>query len=153
MNDSKEYTQSKYKALYRTLLHDHNNLKTRYIAKCNEVKSLRAKLEQPIRQNVDANIQRVKDIINREFNVDIDVQIRHRDVIDARSMYYRYMRDNTLMSLQKIAKTLDTNHDHATLYNSLNRHDDNVVFDKVYKAKYELILSKINHEQREANNN
>ena len=47
------------------------------------------------------------------------------------------------MSLQKIAGTLEMNHNHATLYNALNKHDDNMNYDKVYRGKYETILTKI----------
>ena len=141
--DLKQYTESQYRRLYKTLLNDHHNLRTKYVQAVNENKLLKAKLERPVRQDVGADIQKVKDVINNEFGVDIDVQIRQRDVIDARSMYYRYLRDNTLMSLQKIASTLETNHNHATLYNALNKHDDNMNYDKIYRGKYETILKKI----------
>jgi chromosomal replication initiation ATPase DnaA len=141
--DSKQYTESQYKRLYNRLLNDHHTLRTKYVQASNENKLLKAKIERPLRQDVGADIQKVKDVINNEFGVDIDVQIRQRDVIDARSMYYRYVRDNTLMSLQKIAGTLAMNHNHATLYNALNKHDDNMNYDKVYRAKYEIILTKI----------
>jgi len=89
------------------------------------------------------DLQRVKDIINNELGVDIDVQIRQRDVVDARSMYYYYIRHSTLMSLKKIALTLETKHDHSTLIHSISMHEDNMVYDKVYKSKYETILRKI----------
>jgi chromosomal replication initiation ATPase DnaA len=71
------------------------------------------------------------------------VKIRQREVIDGRSMYYRYLRDNTLMSLTSIANTLETAHDHSTLCNALNKHDDNMNYDKFYRNKYETILRKI----------
>jgi chromosomal replication initiation ATPase DnaA len=141
--DSKQYKESQYRQMYNSLLNDHHTLRTKYVRVSNENKLLKAKIERPLRQDVGADIQKVKDVINNEFGIDIDVQIRRRDVIDARSMYYRYLRDNTLMSLQKIASTLAMNHDHATLYNALNKHDDNMNYDKVYKAKYEIILAKI----------
>jgi chromosomal replication initiation ATPase DnaA len=141
--DSKQYTESQYKRLYKTLLNDHHTLRTKYVQASNENKLLKAKIERPLRQDVGADIQKVKDVINNEFGLDIDVKIRQRDVIDARSMYYRYLRDNTLMSLTSIANTLETNHDHSTLCNSLNKHDDNMNYDKVYRGKYEIILTKI----------
>jgi hypothetical protein len=141
--DSKQYTETQYRRLYKTLLNDHQTLRTKYVQVSNENKLLKAKIERPVRQDVGADIQKVKDVINNEFGLDIDVQIRRRDVIDARSMYYRYLRDNTLMSLQKIAGTLAMNHNHATLYNALNKHDDNMNYDKVYRGKYEIILTKI----------
>ena len=86
------------------------------------------------------------------MGIDIDVKIRQREVIDGRSMYYRYLRDNTLMSLMSIANTLETAHDHSTLCNALNKHDDNMNFDKFYKNKYETILNKI-AELNESNEN
>ena len=141
--DSKQYTESQYKRLYKTLLNDHHTLRTKYVQAVNENKLLKAKLERPVRQDVGADIQKVKDVINNELGIDIDVKIRQREVIDGRSMYYRYLRDNTLMSLTSIANTLETMHDHSTLCNALNKHDDNMNYDKFYRNKYETILSKI----------
>jgi chromosomal replication initiation ATPase DnaA len=141
--DLKQYTESQYRRLYKTLLNDHHNLRTKYVQSVNENKLLKAKLERPLRQDVGADIQKVKDVINNELGIDIDVKIRQREVIDGRSMYYRYLRDNTLMSLTSIANTLETAHDHSTLCNALNKHDDNMNYDKFYKNKYEMILSKI----------
>jgi chromosomal replication initiation ATPase DnaA len=141
--DSIQYTQSEYKRLYNRLLNDHENLKIRYTKQLNENKLLTAKIERPKRIELNNDIQQVKDIINNELNVDIDVSIRYRDVVDARSMYYYWVRHNTLMSLKKIADTLETRHDHSTLIHSISMHDDNMNYDKVYKAKYEIILAKI----------
>ena len=141
--DSKQYTETQYRRLYKTLLNDHHTLRTKYVQAVNENKLLKAKLERPVRQDVGPDIQRVKDVINNELGIDIDVKIRQREVIDGRSMYYRYLRDNTLMSLMSIANTLETAHDHSTLCNALNKHDDNMNFDKFYRNKYETILSKI----------
>ena len=141
--DLKQYTESQYRRLYKTLLNDHHILRTKYVQVSNENKLLKAKIERPLRQDVGADIQKVKDVINNELGIDIDVKIRQREVIDGRSMYYRYLRDNTLMSLMSIANTLETAHDHSTLCNALNKHDDNMNFDKFYKNKYETILSKI----------
>ena len=151
--DLKQYTESQYRRLYKTLLNDHHTLRTKYVQVSNENKLLKAKIERPLRQDVGADIQKVKDVINNEFGLDIDVQIRRRDVIDARSMYYRYLRDNTLMSLTSIANTLETAHDHSTLCNALNKHDDNMNFDKFYRNKYETILSKIAEQNENTTNN
>jgi chromosomal replication initiation ATPase DnaA len=141
--DSIQYTQSEYKRLYNRLLNDHENLKIRYTKQLNENKLLTAKIERPKRIKLHNDIQKVKNIINNELNVDIDVSIRYRDVVDARSMYYYWVRHNTLMSLKKIADTLETRHDHSTLIHSISMHEDNMQYDKVYKAKYEIILAKI----------
>jgi chromosomal replication initiation ATPase DnaA len=141
--DSKQYTDTEIKRLYKRLLIDHENLKIRYTKQLNENKLLIAKLERPKRVELPTDLQRVKDIINNELGVDIDVQIRQRDVVDARSMYYYYIRHSTLMSLKKIALTLETKHDHSTLIHSISMHEDNMVYDKVYKSKYETILRKI----------
>jgi len=154
--DSIQYTQSEYKRLYNRLLNDHENLKIRYTKQLNENKLLTAKIERPERIKLHKDIQQVKDIINTELNVDIDVSIRYRDVVDARSMYYYWVRHNTLMSLKKIADTLETRHDHSTLIHSISMHDDNMQYDKVYKAKYEIILAKIEqlkNSQDESNGN
>jgi chromosomal replication initiation ATPase DnaA len=150
--DSIQYTQSEYKRLYNRLLNDHENLKIRYTKQLNENKLLTAKIERPKRIKLHNDIQKVKNIINNELNVDIDVSIRYRDVVDARSMYYYWVRHNTLMSLKKIADTLETRHDHSTLIHSISMHEDNMQYDKVYKAKYEIILAKIEELKNTQNN-
>jgi chromosomal replication initiation ATPase DnaA len=151
--DSIQYTQSEYKRLYNRLLNDHENLKIRYTKQLNENKLLTAKIERPKRIKLHNDIQKVKNIINNELNVDIDVSIRYRDVVDARSMYYYWVRHNTLMSLKKIADTLETRHDHSTLIHSISMHEDNMQYDKVYKAKYEIILAKIEELKNTQNEN
>ena len=151
--DSIQYTESQYRRMYGTLLNDHKNLKIRYGLQLTENKLLKARLERPKRIEVPMDIQEVKNIINTELNVDIDVSIRYRDVVDARSMYYFWVRHNTLMSLKKIAETLETRHDHSTLIHSISMHDDNMRYDKVYKAKYEIILAKIEELKNTQNEN
>jgi chromosomal replication initiation ATPase DnaA len=141
--DSIQYKESQYRRMYNSLLNDHKNLNIRYKLQLTENKLLKARLERPKRIEVPMDIQEVKNIINTELNVDIDVSIRYRDVVDARSMYYYWVRHNTLMSLKRIAETLETNHDHSTLIHSISMHEDNMQYDKVYKAKYEIILTKI----------
>jgi hypothetical protein len=38
--DSKQYTESQYRRLYKTLLNDHHNLRTKYVQAVNENKLL-----------------------------------------------------------------------------------------------------------------
>lgn len=54
--------------------------------------------------------ERLKDIVNRVFEVDIMEKTRRREVVEARMVYTRILRDSEFMTVSKIAKSLNKNH-------------------------------------------
>ena len=149
MTDSKQYTESQYKRLYNALLNDHNNLKVKCVKLTNEIKVIQNKLQKEDKIELPESIQRVKDVCNQYFNVDIDVKVRMRPFIIARVVYYQIMRSSTQMSYRQIALTLNLMQDHATLINSLRNHSDWYEFDKKYKRDFDAIIE-ILKEQKES---
>jgi chromosomal replication initiation ATPase DnaA len=142
--DLKQYTESQYRRLYKTLLNDHNNLKIKCIRLTNEIKVLQNKLKKKDKIELPASIQRIKDVINEHFGVDIDVKVRMRPFVIARVVYYQIMRSTTQLTYKAIADTLTLRQDHATLISSLNNHADWYQFDKKYKRDFDAIMLKLN---------
>ena len=151
--DSKQYTESQYRRLYNTLLNDHHNLKTKFTRLENENKVLQNKLKKEDKIEIPANFQRIKDVINEHFGVDIDVKVRMRPFVIARVVYYQIMRSSTQLSYRSIADTLSLRQDHATLISSLSNHADWYQFDKKYKRDFEAIMLELNSQNETSSNN
>ncbi len=60
---------------------------------------------------------RLKDIVNQVFKVDVMEKTRKREVVEARMVYSRILRDSEYMTLSRIAKSLNKNHATILHYN------------------------------------
>jgi chromosomal replication initiation ATPase DnaA len=147
MPDSKQYTDNHYKRLYNSLLNDHNNLKIKCVKITNEIKILQNTLKKDDKLVIPETYQRIKDVVNQYFSVDIDVKVRLRHFIMARVVYYRIMRSTTQMSYRQIAYTLPLMQDHATIINCLNNHADWYEMDKKYKKDFDAIINILQNEE------
>lgn len=153
MTDLKQYTETEYRRMYKTLLNDHNNLKIKCVKLTNENLALSNRINRPKRERQSEEIEIIKDIINDYFEVDIDTKVRKREFIIARVVYYNVLIKTTQMSFTKIVKTLDIGQDRSTVYNAVKNHEDWLEVDKKYKRDWEEILRQIeNEEQRQTNN-
>lgn len=150
--DSKAYTETEYKRLYGNLKKEHNILKTKFTMIKNENLILHNKLYSEAKIELPFSYQRIKDAVNTYFMVDIDIKVRLRNYVKARVIYYQIMRSTTQLTYKAIAKTLVLNHDHASIIHCLQNHQDWYEFDKVYKKDYDTILSQLQDETRETNN-
>ena len=64
-------------------------------------------------------VEIIKNIVEKEFNVQIIRKSRRRQYIEARAMYYKLLLDKKNMSLTSIAKTV--NKTHATALNGIKK--------------------------------
>ena len=53
---------------------------------------------------------RLKDIVNQVFKLDIMEKNRRNEVVEARMVYSQILRDSEFMTLSNIAKSIDKNH-------------------------------------------
>lgn len=60
---------------------------------------------------------RLKNIVNQVFKVDVMEKTRKREVVEARMVYSRILRDSEYMTLSRIAKSLNKNHATILHYN------------------------------------
>jgi len=89
-------------------------------------------------------IETIKQLVNKNTKVNIDTRRRHRDIVEARALYYKLCREYTFKSLSEIGKSVSR--DHATvlwgLKNFENWANQNVALKSTYlniKTKIETI--------------
>lgn len=82
-------------------------------------------------------------VANETFNTQITYKSRIRECINGRMFYYAYLRENTHLSLQAMANTLKCGHDHASVLNSLWKHEDYMKIDKNYQKDYKEYCDKV----------
>lgn len=117
-----------------------------------ENRYLKTKIEQPKIEKQNDYVDRVKQIVNNYYNVDIEVRIRKQEFIIARAIYSAILIKTTKFNHLQIATSLGL--ERTTIYNCLSNHEDWYSFDRVYKKDFDNILKLIeSDEQREANNN
>lgn len=125
-----EYRMARLKNENRALKYQNDNL---------QLKLKKETEEMPIVNLSDI----VKDTVNKMYNVNIDYKTRQRTTVQARMMYYAYMRKNTLMSLKEICYTIGFNPDHSTLIHSLKTHSDLLEYNKKYIKEWNDFLNRI----------
>ncbi len=61
----------------------------------------------------------VKGLVEELYNIEIDKDTRRAEYVEARAIYYKLLRENTYLSLDKIGKSVGR--DHACVINGINR--------------------------------
>jgi hypothetical protein len=84
-------------------------------------------------QSRQEEIDELKRIVNDIFLVDLEVKNRKRDVVDARKVYSKILRDNGY-SYELIGKTLGK--DHATIIHYIKNIEYILSYDKIIIDKY-----------------
>ena len=146
-----EVSEIKYKKLYTESQREIRLLKARCVKLTNEVKILNSKIYKGVKTDVSAPIQRIKDVINEYFNVEIDVKVRQGNYVRGRVIYYFILRSSTPMSYRDIGDTLVTRHNHASIMHAIDNHHDWMEYDRQYKKDFNAIINILN-ETRETNN-
>jgi chromosomal replication initiation ATPase DnaA len=147
-----QVTEIKYKQLYTDSQREIRLLKARCVKLTNEVKILNSKIYKGIKTDISAPIQRIKDVINEYFNVEIDVKVRQGNYVRGRVIYYFILRSSTPMSYRDIGDTLVTRHDHASIIHAINNHHDWMEYDRQYKKDFNAIMEILNTQDATNNN-
>jgi chromosomal replication initiation ATPase DnaA len=145
--------QIKYKNLYQNITKENKLLSARCVKLTNEIKILQSKLNKGVKTDLSAPIQRIKDVINDYFNVDIDVKVRQGNYVRGRVVYYFILRSSTPMSYRDIGDTLSTRHDHASIIHAIANHHDWFEFDRSYKKDFNAIMEILNSQDENTTNN
>ena len=77
--------------------------------------------------------EELKKIVNDVFLVDIDIENRKRDVVDARKVYSKILRDSGY-SYESIGKTINKNH--ATIMHYVKNIEHLMSYDQILRNKY-----------------
>ena len=83
----------------------------------------------------------VKDLVEKEYQLDISKNIRKADYVEARAMYYKLLRSYTNMSLDMIGKSVGK--DHAVAINGINRLDGWLTYDQRVINLYQYFCDKV----------
>ncbi len=81
--------------------------------------------------------QRFMIAVNSVLNTDIRLQNRKFLPVKGRQMYYKFMKDNTPLSLNAMALM---GQDHSTVLHAIATFDDRYLTDKVFRSEYEQCL-------------
>lgn len=141
-----QINEVKYKKLYSDSQRENRLLKARCVKLANEVKILQSKIFKGVKTEVSAPIQRIKDVINQYFNVEIDVKVRQGNYVRGRVIYYFILRSSTSMSYRDIGDTLVTRHDHASIIHAIQNHHNWIEYDRQYKKDFNAIMTILNEE-------
>lgn len=79
----------------------------------------------------------IMQIVNKEFNLDVSIKTRKREVVYAKKVYIKLARECTLESLEQIGKNIDLKHDNICYH--LRKID--CIFED-YKIKCNEIIKK-----------
>ena len=92
----------------------------------------------------------LKELIEKTTGVDINKTSRRREVVEARAMYYKILKQiDKKKTLQSIADSVGKNH--ATVLHSLNNYDSFERFNPTLKLFRKEILSRLNYKSFENN--
>ena len=74
---------------------------------------------------------------NDFFGFDMNTRYRGRKIVEARQMFFSWLRMNTNFSLREIAETLQPIRDHSTVIHNLRQHDNLMTLDKRYRKLFQ----------------
>lgn len=95
---------------------------------------------------MNTDIKRIRQVIEKETGVDLDVKSRKSNIVLARRMYYKILKLHTNklgtnMSLDAIGKTLKLNQDHATILHQIKMFDIDYEQNKSFNAMFRKVMN------------
>tara|TARA_R110000823_G_scaffold41896_1_gene109977 strand:- start:207 stop:848 length:642 start_codon:yes stop_codon:yes gene_type:complete len=91
---------------------------------------------RPKQQTNTKMLEVIRKAVETITSCDVVERTRQREYVQARSIFYRFARDNK-QTLQAIGKFLKR--DHATVMHSLKKFEQDVEYDSVFRANYNAV--------------
>ena len=91
---------------------------------------------RPKQQTNTKMLEVIRKAVETVTNCDVVDRTRQREYVQARSIFYRFARDNK-QTLQAIGKFLKR--DHATVMHSLKKFEQDVEYDSIFRANYNAV--------------
>lgn len=85
----------------------------------------------------------LRSVVEEYYDLDLNLNTRQRIYVEARAIYFKILRDNTKMSLEAIAKTVNMNH--ASVLYCSRKLQDWIQYDSKIKNEYEIITARFEH--------
>jgi hypothetical protein len=92
-------------------------------------------------------IEKVKEIINEELGVNIDKNVRKRNYVEARALYYTILKNSTNLTLSQIGNIVNKNH--ATVLHGIKNLQDWMDQNAYLQHAYNNVLDKIDKDFQE----
>lgn len=87
---------------------------------------------------IQQKIQTLKNIISVKLNIDLSDRTRRRELVDARAICFKIMRDELNMTFKSIG--MEFRKDHATVMHSLRNFKTLLKYDKTFEKSYYNVL-------------
>lgn len=87
------------------------------------------------------NGQEIKNIVQDYYNIDITSDLRKRNYVEARAIYFSLLRKNSRLSLEAIGKTVARHH--ATVLHNIRQLEGWIKYDKRLNADYQYLSNVI----------
>lgn len=84
-----------------------------------------------------------KRIVSDYYNIDINARTRQTPTPEARFLYFAWCRENTLMSLQEIGRSLTPAFDHSHVLHGIHTHNERLDVYPHYKQDWDNIKKRI----------
>ena len=91
---------------------------------------------KPTQETNTKMLQVIRKAVETITNCDVADRTRQKEYVQARSIFYRFARDNK-QTLQAIGKFL--RRDHATVMHSLKKFEQDVEYDSLFRANYNAV--------------
>ena len=91
---------------------------------------------RPKQQTNTKMLEVIRKAVETVTNCDVVERTRQREYVQARSIFYRFARDNK-QTLQAIGKFLER--DHATVMHSLKKFEQDVEYDSAFRTNYNAV--------------
>ena len=91
---------------------------------------------RPKQQTNTKMLEVIRKAVETITNCDVVERTRQREYVQARSIFYRFARDNK-QTLQAIGKFLER--DHATVMHSLKKFEQDVEYDSAFRTNYNAV--------------
>ncbi len=83
----------------------------------------------------------VQQLVEDYYKLNIKSKTRRREFVEARNIYFKLLRDNTLMTTAAIGKTMKK--DHTTVLHSCKRMNEWLCYDKKIQNDYNILNTRL----------
>jgi len=95
---------------------------------------------------MNTNIKEIRELVEKETGVNLDIKSRKREVVQARRIYYKILSMLGGLSLEAIGKTLKIKQNHTSVLHQVKMFDIDYEQDKIFNKTFRKIMSVCNDE-------
>ena len=89
---------------------------------------------------MNTNIKEIRELVEKETGVNLDIKSRKREVVQARRIYYKILSMLGGLSLEAIGKTLKIKQNHTSVLHQVKMFDIDYEQDKIFNKTFRKIM-------------